>query len=254
MKRYFLSLTASILSLIAFHSSELRAAAFTDWDKAMADPKAVTELQLGDDAVAPTWKSLPAGLDKLTNLQILRLNCMEKLQSLPASLGELKNLKVISIDNGNGCASNVGFPDSIGHLPALRELSIYGGLDGAPAKALPASIGQIKTLEVLDLGRNSLGQVPAFVASLSGLKTLKLDYDNLTALPDSLGNLKSLQELSLVGNTVKRLPTSLAAIAGLKIYMGNNSLKKADQAALRKNFPKAVFSFENDMDDGAANQ
>jgi hypothetical protein len=36
--------------------------------------------------------------------------------------------------------------------------------------------------------------------------------------------------------------------------MGNNYLKIKDQQKLRRLFPKATFSFENEYDDSAANE
>ena len=36
--------------------------------------------------------------------------------------------------------------------------------------------------------------------------------------------------------------------------MGNNYLKIEDQEKLRRLFPKATFSFENEYDDSAANE
>ena len=36
--------------------------------------------------------------------------------------------------------------------------------------------------------------------------------------------------------------------------MGNDSLKIKDQEKLRRLFPKATFSFENEFDDSAANE
>jgi hypothetical protein len=47
------------------------------------------------------------------------------------------------------------------------------------------------------------------------------------------------------------LPKSLSNLNGLKIFIGNNHLKIKDQEKLRRLFPKATFSFENEFDDSA---
>jgi hypothetical protein len=46
----------------------------------------------------------------------------------------------------------------------------------------------------------------------------------------------------------------MAKLKGLKVSMGNNSLKLTTQKSLRARFPQIVFSFENEMDDRAANE
>jgi Leucine-rich repeat (LRR) protein len=70
-----------------------------------------------------------------------------------------------------------------------------------------------------------------------------------TNFPPFVGNLKNLQELSVCGNGGIKLPKSLSNLNGLKIFMGNNHLKIKDQEKLRRLFPKATFSFENEYDE-----
>ena len=60
---------------------------------------------------------------------------------------------------------------------------------------------------------------------------------------------KNLQELSVCGNGGIELPKSLSNLNGLKIFMENNHLKIKDQEKLRRLFPKATFSFENEYDE-----
>ncbi|MFL6253390.1 MAG: leucine-rich repeat domain-containing protein [Pyrinomonadaceae bacterium] len=210
-------------------------------------------------------KHLPPGLGSLVNLEALEMACLEKLVDLPEEIGKLSKLEELIIDNGNGCSMNVSLPRSIGRLTNLRVLRLYGALDGrevgaeTPArparnKPLPDTLANLQKLEELDLGRNGISTVPAVVASLQGLKKLSLDYNDLHELPSFVGELKNLQELSLNANGGMRLPQSLAGLKGLKVYMGNNKLTLVAQKQLRARFPDAVFSFENEYDDDAANQ
>ena len=147
----------------------------------------------------------------------------------------------------------------------LRVLRLYGALDGrevgaeeparnAPSKTLPDTLAELRGLEELDLGRNGIKSVPQQVASLRGLKKLSLDYNDMRELPSFVGDLPNLRELSVNANGGIALPQSLARLKGLKVFMGNNRLKLRDQKALRARFPNAVFSFENEYDDDAANQ
>ena len=236
---------------------------FDNFEQALRSPEKVRRLALqsGD----PEMKHLPPGLGSLVNLKALELACLEKLEDLPEEIGRLRRLEELVIDNGNGCSMNVSLPGSIGQLQSLRVLRLYGALDGrdlgaeeparpAPAKPLPDALAKLQGLEELDLGRNGIRAVPPQVASLRGLKKLSLDYNDIREIPPFVGELPNLQELSVNANGGVRLPQTLAKIKGLKVYMGNNRLTLAAQRSLRTRFPDAVFSFENDYDDDAANQ
>ena len=96
--------------------------------------------------------------------------------------------------------------------------------------------------------------MPPQVASLRGLKKLSLDYNDIREVPAFVGELKNLQELSINANGGTRLPQTLAGLKGLKVFMGNNKLTLNAQKSLRARFPAAVFYFENEYDDDAANQ
>jgi hypothetical protein len=245
---------------------EPREGTFDDLKEALRSPERVKHLTLGvkdSDDAALKMKHLPAGLGTLVNLESLEMACLESLEDIPEEIGKLRKLESIVIDNGNGCSMNVRLPRSVGQLESLRVLRLYGALDGrdigAPAssaknKSLPDTLANLQGLEELDLGRNGIRGVPAQVAGLRGLKKLSLDYNDIHDIPAFVGELKNLQELSLNANGGMRLPQSLANIKGLKVYMGNNRLTLAAQKALRARFPDAVFSFENEYDDDAANQ
>ncbi|HEX6185818.1 MAG TPA: hypothetical protein VFZ44_18155, partial [Pyrinomonadaceae bacterium] len=237
--------------------------AFDSLEKALRSPEKVKRLVLQSED--PEMKHLPAGLGTLVNLEAFELACLEKLEDLPEEIGKLRKLRELIIDNGNGCAMAVTLPRSIGELENLRVLRLYGALDErdiggeVPARAkrstlLPDTLADLQGLEELDLGRNGITSVPPQVASLRGLKKLSLDYNDIREVPSFVGELKNLRELSINANGGTRLPQSLAGLKGLKVFMGNNRLTLAAQKSLRTRFPAAVFSFENEYDDDAANQ
>ena len=236
---------------------------FDNLAKALRTPEKVRRLTLQNEDAE--MKHLPPGLGSLVNLEALELACLEKLVDLPEEIGNLRKLEELVIDNGNGCSMNVSLPRSIGRLSNLRVLRLYGALDGrdesseAPArrsqpKSLPDTLANLQKLEELDLGRNGISSVPPVVASLHGLKKLGLDYNDIHVLPSFVGELPNLKELSLNSNGGVQLPPSLAGVKGLKVFMGNNKLKLIAQRQLRARFPNAIFSFENEYDDNAANQ
>ena len=218
----------------------------------------------------PGMRHLSPNIGRLVNLKELEISCQEELKDLPTQIGNLRNLEKLIIDNGNGCGMNISLPESIGQLQRLRVLRLYGALDPldlgpqrparpAKSKSLPNAIAKLRNLEELDLGRNGIGAIPPQIASLRKLKKLMLNYDRIQEIPSFIGNLTSLREISLISNADGaeshiKLPQSLGNLKGLKVFMGNNYLTLKDQEAIRKRFPKVVFSFENDFDDGAINE
>lgn len=231
--------------------------------EAFKAPESVKRLVLQNEG--QELKHLPGRLGTLVNLEALEIACLENLEDLPEEIGSLRKLEELVIDNGNGCSMNVSLPRSIGQLENLRVLRLYGALDGrdldaeegasaSASKPLPETLANLSRLEELDLGRNGLTAVPAQVGSLRALKKLALDYNEVSVLPSFVGNLTNLKELSLNSNGGVKLPDSLAGLKGLRIFMGNNKLTLAAQRNLRTRFPNAVFNFENEYDDAAANE
>jgi Leucine-rich repeat (LRR) protein len=250
-----------ILNFVVVSFAIAQGESFDNLEKALRAPEKATRLTLdGSES-----RHLPSQLGSLVNLKELQISCWEKLEDLPNEIGKLRSLQKIIIDNGNGCQMNVTIPPSIGQLANLRVLKLYGALDPremdpkkpipkSRVKVLPETITNLQNLEELDLGRNGLLSVPNQVASLKGLKTLGLDYNNIREIPSFIGELKYLKKLSICSNGRIALPQSLNNLKGLKIFMGNCYLTLKDQKKLRDRFPNAIFSFENEYDDAAANE
>ena len=268
-----------IASVCITFTSIMHAESFDSLEQALVAPEKATTLsilccvdlskdgkEVGETKYDPAIKHLPSQLGTLINLVELDISCLENLEDLPSEIGNLKKLEKLVIDNGNGCQMNISVPESIGNLSNLKVLRLYGALDPtdlsdtnkpippSKVKSLPGTIGKLQNLEELDLGRNRIKSIPSQIASLQKLKRLALDHNDIDELPAFVGNLKNLQELSVCSNGGIKLPKSLANLNGLKIFMGNNRLKIKDQKKLRRLFPKATFSFENEFDDSAANE
>ena len=247
-----------IASMCITLTSIMRAESFDSFEQAFVTPEKATTLSI--TKYDPAIKHLPSQLGTLINLVELDISCLENLEDLPSEIGNLKKLEKLIIDNGNGCQMNISLPESIGNLSNLKVLRLYGAIDPteidtnkpippSKVKSLPGTIGNLHNLEVLDLGRNRIKGIPSQIASLQKLKRLALDYNDIHELPPFVGNLKNLQELSVCGNGGIKLPKSLSNLNGLKIFIGNNHLKIKDQEKLRRLFPKATFSFENEYDE-----
>src|SRR6266513_2539707 len=229
-----------IASMCITLTSIMHAESFDSFEQAFVAPEKVTTLSI--TKYDPVIKHLPSQLGTLINLVELDISCLENLEDLPSEIGNLKKLEKLIIDNGNGCQMNISLPESIGNLSNLKVLRLYGALDPTPSDTNePIPPSKVKS-------------IPSQIASLQNLKRLALDHNDIDELPAFVGNLKNLQELSVCDNGGIKLPTSLSNLNGLKIFMGNNSLKIKDQKKLRRLFPKATFSFENEFDDSAANE
>jgi Leucine-rich repeat (LRR) protein len=266
-----------IASMCITFTSIMHAESFDRLEQALVAPEKATTLsilccvdlskdgkEVGETKYDPAIKHLPSQLGTLINLVELDISCLENLEDLPNEVGNLKKLEKLIIDNGNACQMNISLPESIGNLSNLKVLTLCGAIDPreigsnepippSKVKSLPGTIRKLQNLEELDLSRNGIKGIPSQIASLQKLKRLALDYNNIHELPSFIGNLKNLQELSVCSNGGIKLPKSLANLNGLKIFMGNNKLKIKDQEKLRRLFPKATFSFENEYDDSAAN-
>ena len=239
-------------------TSVMHAESFDSFEQAFVAPEKATTLSI--TKYDPAIKHLPPQLGTLINLVELDISCLENLEDLPSEIGKLEKLEKLIIDNGNGCQMNISLPESIGNLSSLKVMRLYGALDPTPSdtnepippssvKTLPGTIGNLQNLEELDLGRNRMTSIPSQIASLQKLRRLALDYNEIHELPSFIGSLKNLQELSVCGNGGIKLPKSLSNLNGLKIFIGNNHLKIKDQERLRRLFPKATFSFENEYDE-----
>jgi Leucine-rich repeat (LRR) protein len=243
-------------SLIFISLGIVHAESFNNLAQALASPERVTSLSIKE--FDPNMKHLPPKLGALINLKELEISCLENLGDIPVEIGQLKKLEKLIIDNGNACLMNVSIPASIGELTNLKVLRLFHALSpgeiGASVKPLPATIAKLQNLEDLDLGGNGLQTIPPEISNLKNLKKLELEYNNLHDLPSFIGDLKNLRELSIRSNHVIKLPQSLSKLSGLRISMGNNYLKLKDQVELRRQFPGATFDFENEYDDGAANE
>jgi Leucine-rich repeat (LRR) protein len=201
-----------------------------------------------------------AALDKLEEypaLTRLTISCLEELKELPASVGTLKQLRELIIDNGNGCQMNPLLPESLGDLTALQTLRLYGAQDpGRPGRAppgprhpFPRAMSRLVKLESLDLGRNSLTEVPTFVKDLRQLQALSLQWNRLTVLPQFLSELQQLETLDLSFNRLTDLPDALGKLPRLKVVkLANNcalTTMPGPQEALRRRFPGVKFDFSN---------
>jgi len=208
--------------------------------------------------------SLLQRLGNYPNLETLSISCIEHLRALPDSIGELAKLKALIIDNGNGCSMNPVLPESIGNLHLLEKLVLYGAQDPRgegrersvqpkERHRFPASMSQLKNLRYLDLGRNGLDEIPAFVKDLPRLTELRFQWNlKLKTVPAFIIDLRELSTLSLDANDLEDLPSFLNTLPKLtRITLGDNcsiTQSTAKMNQLKKRFPRVEFDFTDEYD------
>jgi Leucine-rich repeat (LRR) protein len=208
--------------------------------------------------------SLLKSLERYPDLESLSISCIENLRALPDSVGKLTKLKELIIDNGNGCSMNPLLPESIGSLRVLEKLVLYGAqdpgeTDGHPPvqpkerHKFPEGLSQLTNLTYLDLGRNSLDEIPTFVKDLPQLRELRFQWNGkLKAIPSFLASLGELRILMLDADGLKDLPNFLNTLPNLtRVTLGDNcsiTQSAAKKRDLKRRFPKITFDFTDEYD------
>jgi Leucine-rich repeat (LRR) protein len=202
-------------------------------------------------------------LDQLgtySDLEVLSITCLESLRALPDSIGKLVKLKELKINNGNGCSMNPVLPETIGNLRSLEKLDLWGAQDPrdpgpqpSQRHKFPRSMSQLKNLTYLDLGRNGLEEIPAFVQDLPKLRELGFGWNmQLKEVPLFLSNLSELRTLELDADGLTDLPDFLNSLPKLtRITVGDNCKITQNVTKIRelkRRFPKISFDFNNMYD------
>ena len=136
---------------------------------------------------------------------------------------------------------------------------------------VPAEIRQFKNLQVLNLSKNKLEQLPEwfselnlvelyltknnfkkFPTSVCGMRSLlvlKLDRNPLVALPEEIGQMQGLVSLDLWHTQIEDIPASMAKLPNLK-YMDLRSTKiyKSELPDLQKLLPNTEILVTNGCD------
>lgn len=124
-------------------------------------------------------------------------------------------------------------------MEELTNLEILN-LSRYQLEEIPASVGQMTNLRELYLYNNKLKEIPASIGQLTNLQLLSLSDNKLKEIPDSIGQLTNLQELYLYGNRLKEIPASIDQLTNLQeLYLSNNPLEyqMIDLINIRRKLP-----------------
>ena len=133
-------------------------------------------------------------------------------------------------DLGNGADEEVIATNSV--LDLSRQ-----GLTQVPAYVFGRT-----DIEELNLSDNKLkGALPAEIRHLQNLKILVLSNNKFTGIPAEIGQLKNLEILDLSNNVFTGLPYELGNLSKLELLdLSGNKYSEADLANIRKNLPSST--------------
>ncbi|XP_036066261.1 decorin [Oryzias melastigma] len=203
----------------------------TNLSKSETEDKRVRVVQCSDK----NFNKIPHGIP-YNAIYILLMN--NRINSLQLDLlSEYPSLDFLALSNNR--LTDGAIKRAFKRVPSLKRLYMDRNLLQSVPVDLPASLEELRldsnhirvmsdrawmqcpSLSVLSLSNNSLGSgsesFPIGVFSpLSNLRTLNLDYNQLSSVPEDLP--LSIKELYLKGNLIKRLPRGIfRGISGLMV-------------------------------------
>jgi Leucine-rich repeat (LRR) protein len=134
-----------------------------------------------------------------------------------ARLSKLKDLQVLKL-SGNEVSE---FPKNIGDLYNL----VYFCSINNPFTAFPEDLKKLQNLYHLELSYTKIDSIPASIAYLSKLKTIKFtDTDDTLKLPTTLKYLKNLQDIQIENCVMDSFPRQVFKVPGLKfLYLSKTN-------------------------------
>lgn len=199
-------------------------------------------------------RTLPPGIEALTELEHLRLGTVHRL---PEALGRLSKLRLLLFNGPTRPPEGLRFvpqlrtleliysktatPPDVAGLDQLETLLLHGGF-----RALPADIGALSALRTLDLDQNKLTELPAALGRLTRLERLDVCQNQLTTVPCGLGGLSQLHGLNLNWNRLEHLPEDLGPFPALRsLNVARNRLHTLPAALLRAPLLRNLELYDN---------
>lgn len=160
--------------------------------KAIFKIKSLKNLNLSSNKISSFGKKI----SNLINLEILDLS-LNLIEDLPKEIGDLKRLLYLDLSI-NKLKLIVR---EITKLSKLRVLYIAGGRDNSfhygGIEKLPEEFGELRNLQILDISRNQIQELPNSFKYINSLEKLYLDHSCFIKFPKEIYSLKNLILLDL---------------------------------------------------------
>jgi Leucine-rich repeat (LRR) protein len=102
----------------------------------------------------------------------------------------------------------------------------------------------LSTLKILYLDNNQITAIPDAIGNLTNLQKLSLRDNKITTIPDAIGRLTNLQFLYLDNNQITEIPDAIDSLTELlKLDLSNNQLTQEVKDRIRQLLPNAQIEF-----------
>ncbi|XP_051977540.1 leucine-rich repeat-containing protein 39 isoform X2 [Xyrauchen texanus] len=166
------------------------------------------------------WKTLPAALVQLTQIQEWQLH-RTGLQKIPRFISSFENLIVLDLSRNS--VTEIPKEIDIGHCENLEKLELAMNQD---LDELPVQLSNLKKLYHLDLSMNQFTTIPDCVVNLPSLEWLDMGSNRLESLPDDIHRMEKLHTLWLPRNELEYLPDNISRMQSLDtLVLSKNKLR-----------------------------
>ncbi|XP_043926631.1 DISP complex protein LRCH3 isoform X2 [Protopterus annectens] len=132
-----------------------------------------------------------------------------KLKEFPRSAANHDLTDTIQADLSRNRLSDISA--EICQFVSLESLNLYQNC----IRFIPEAVLNLQTLTCLNVSRNQLSTLPAYVCSLP-LKVLIVSNNKLLSLPEEIGQLRHLTELDVSCNEIQTLPPQIGNLESLR--------------------------------------
>ncbi|XP_039171510.1 probable leucine-rich repeat receptor-like serine/threonine-protein kinase At3g14840 [Eucalyptus grandis] len=161
---------------------------------------------------------LPQTIFNLTDLEYLQLGDNQFIEKIPKFIKNLTSLEMLVIE-GSGLQGPI--PSEIAVLERLSVLRL-SDLDG-PESPVP-KLGCRNIVKLILRSCNLMGELPAYLAKMTNLKTLDLSFNNLSGkIPESYRSLENIGYIYLTGNQLTGAVPDWILMKGKNVDLSYNN-------------------------------
>jgi leucine-rich repeat protein SHOC2 len=226
----FLALVLVLCAKNSGTNPNQQSGAVFDWSdtlalRAILDSNGLNSVPAGGPPIA-TITLENGNIHRITELTLVNKN----IKVIPARIEDLTALQILRLDSNTISA----LPPEIGKCVALNRIQ----LSNNDLTTLPMQIGSLDSLKALVLSHNAISFLPQSLWSITALSSeLDLDHNQLDSLSSQVSGLVNLSKLTLNNNKLTTLPVSLRLDTLLEyIQIDSNYICSAALAAMGSTF------------------